>query len=486
MASEVRYRRLFETAKDGILILDAVTGKIMDVNPFLTAMLGLSHHDLLGKKVWRLGFFKGIFANQTQFEKLQKKEYVRHEDLPLETKDGRRIHVEFVSNVYQVDRQKVVQCNLRDITERKQAQAALLASEKRYQLISSVAFDYVFSSRVQPDGQVRLEWVAGAFERMTGYTLEEFVARGGWRATLHPDDRAVDERDIAQLRAGQRIVTEMRTFTKSGQLQWVRVFALPVMDEASGQLTDIHGAVQDITERKRAEEALRTSEARFRTLIERSPVAISISRSGKHIYANRKFLDLYGFQSVDELVGKMVSDQWALECREMVAERAQKRARGEPAPSDYEGMGQRKDGSQFPVHVSVALVELSDGTASMAFLTDITERKRAEVALRESQALYHSLVEQLPVGVFRKDAAGRYVLVNPWFLRLKGLKAEDFLGKTPEEVAGEVGQRNPTGWEFKYAAAGRDHHERSCKPANPLNWLKNTRMPMAGSGSCIL
>jgi PAS domain S-box-containing protein len=125
-ASEVRYRRLFETSKDGILILDADTGMIADVNPFLIEMLGYTHGQFLGKKVWELGFFKDIVANEEKFLELKQKEYVRYEDLPLKTVDGRHISVEFVSNVYLVDHTKVVQCNIRNITERKRAETKIL------------------------------------------------------------------------------------------------------------------------------------------------------------------------------------------------------------------------------------------------------------------------------------------------------------------------------------------------------------------------
>ena len=117
--SETRYRRLFEAAQDGILILDAETGQISDVNPFLAEMLGYSHDDFLGKKLWEIGPFKNIKASKATFLELQSKGYVRYSNLPLETKDGRPIAVEFVSNVYLVNHRRVIQCNIRDITERK-------------------------------------------------------------------------------------------------------------------------------------------------------------------------------------------------------------------------------------------------------------------------------------------------------------------------------------------------------------------------------
>jgi len=120
--SEVRYRRLFEAAKDGILILAADTGRITDANPFLETMLGYRHSELLGKALWEIGPFKDVIASREAFRQLQVKEYVRYDNLPLETKDHEHRNVEFVSNVYMVDGEKVIQCNIRDITERRLAE----------------------------------------------------------------------------------------------------------------------------------------------------------------------------------------------------------------------------------------------------------------------------------------------------------------------------------------------------------------------------
>jgi len=128
--SELRYRRLFEAAQDGILLLDAEMGMITDVNPFLVDMLGYTRKEFVKKKLWEVGAFQDVETSQEAFEALQKNEYIRYEDLPLRTKDGRLIQVEFVSNVYLVGGEKVIQCNIRDITERKQAQDALLKSQE--------------------------------------------------------------------------------------------------------------------------------------------------------------------------------------------------------------------------------------------------------------------------------------------------------------------------------------------------------------------
>jgi diguanylate cyclase (GGDEF)-like protein/PAS domain S-box-containing protein len=123
--SELRYRRLFETARDGILLLNADTAQIDDVNPYLIAMLGYSHDEFMGKKLWELGAFADVVESQKKFFELQVLDYARYDDLPLRTKDGRKVSVEFVSNLYDCEGTSVIQCNIRDITARRQAEAKI-------------------------------------------------------------------------------------------------------------------------------------------------------------------------------------------------------------------------------------------------------------------------------------------------------------------------------------------------------------------------
>jgi len=123
--SEARYRRLFETAQDGILIVNAETGQIDDVNPFLLHLVGYSREEYLGKKLWEVGVFKDSEASKTAFAELESKGYIRFENIPLRTKSGGCVDVEFVSNVYLVENRRVIQCNVRDITERREAEVAI-------------------------------------------------------------------------------------------------------------------------------------------------------------------------------------------------------------------------------------------------------------------------------------------------------------------------------------------------------------------------
>jgi PAS domain S-box-containing protein len=146
--SEARYRRLFETAQDGILILDAKTGLITDVNPFLMKLLDYSRKEFLGKALWEIGLFKDIEASKAAFRELRSRQYVRYEDPPLKTKGGRAVNVEFVSNVFGENSKKVIQCNVRDITKRKYAERSehqLAQAQKMEavgQLASGMAHDF--------------------------------------------------------------------------------------------------------------------------------------------------------------------------------------------------------------------------------------------------------------------------------------------------------------------------------------------------------
>jgi PAS domain S-box-containing protein len=167
--SEKRYRRLFESAKDGILILDADTGRVVDVNPFLLQLLGYSYDALHGQYIWELGVFKDIAASKDAFKVLQDNKYIRYEDLPLETLDGKPVAVEFVSNVYLVDHTKVIQCNIRDITARKKTEA----EHRRLTAAIEQAGEVIFMT----DAQGIIQFVNPAFERTTGYSREDAVGQ---------------------------------------------------------------------------------------------------------------------------------------------------------------------------------------------------------------------------------------------------------------------------------------------------------------------
>jgi PAS domain S-box-containing protein len=157
--SEMRYRRLFETAQDGILILDADSGQIIDVNPFLTVILGYAQQDLLGKHLWDIGFFTDMEASKRAFAALQSQGYIRYEDLPLATRDGRQVAVEFISNVYPIGHQNVIQCNIRDITVRKQLEQHVQDRTRQLEALNQAL--EAFNSAVSHDLRAPLRRIDG-------------------------------------------------------------------------------------------------------------------------------------------------------------------------------------------------------------------------------------------------------------------------------------------------------------------------------------
>ncbi len=174
--SEIRYRRLFEAARDGILLINAESGQIEDANPYLEQMLGYSHAELLGKKLWEAGAFVDIAKSTEMFERLQQEGYVRYDDLPLRTRTGKLIGVEFISNAYDCAGVRVIQCNIRNITDQR------LAEEQVRKLSRVVEQSPLAILIANMAGQI--EYVNMALELGSGYTRDELIGQS--THLLHP------------------------------------------------------------------------------------------------------------------------------------------------------------------------------------------------------------------------------------------------------------------------------------------------------------
>jgi PAS domain S-box-containing protein len=257
-ASELSYRRLFEAAQDGILILDVKSGRITDVNPFLIKLLGFSHREMVGKTVGELSPFKDVVTNQAMLVRLQKNGYVRYEDLPLETKNGRHISVEFVSNVYQAGDKKVIQCNIRDITDRKR-------SDERLNLLNTCLSnlnEIVLVMEADPIDEPgpRIVFVNEAFERVTGYTSTEVLGR----SPRFLEGKKTDRRVLAEMHQAMKerkpIRRQLIHYRKNGTAYWVDIDLVPIFD-VDGRCTHFATIKRDITEEKK-------TEARFRRLVD--------------------------------------------------------------------------------------------------------------------------------------------------------------------------------------------------------------------------
>jgi len=290
-ASELSYRRLFEAARDGILILDVDTGRINDVNPFLVELLGFSRSEMVGKTVGELSPFKDIVANQAMLERLQEDAYVRYHNLPLEAKDGRKIAVEFVSNVYQDGGKKVIQCNIRDNTEYTLAEEALRASRQMLGEIINALPARVFWK----DKNLIYLGCNTVFARDAGFAgPKDIIGKDdfqmGWREQA--EKYRGDDREVIKSGCAKLLIEESQT-TPEGNTITLLSSKTPLRD-SEGEIVGMLGTYLDITKRKRAEEELRLKTALLEAQMDSALDGILVvDHQGKQILRNERLNELW-------------------------------------------------------------------------------------------------------------------------------------------------------------------------------------------------
>ena len=316
---------------------------------------------------------------------------------------------------------------LNEIEERKKVEAALKESEARYKIASDLTSDYAFAYNVAENGKLELLWVSGALQRLTGFSGQEIVERGGWESLIHPDDVSIPLEQLGALLSGKTEVVEYRIIARDGQVRWMRDYGRPYFDEQQKRVTTIYGAIQDITEKKNTEQELGNSEKSYRELFDSSNDAIYIQdRNGVFLAVNKGAEKMYGYPK-EYFVGRtpeFISAEGKNDLQ-MVGKCIEKAFAGEPQL--FEFWGKRKNGDIFPKEVRLHKGTYFGKEVIIAMAQDITKRKQAEEQLLKlSQAL-----EQSPVSIVILNSTRLIEYVNDGFCQITGFDPSEVIGEDP-------------------------------------------------------
>src|SRR5918996_4435204 len=337
--------------------------------------------------------------------------------------------------------------------ERERAQKELVRTEDRYRtLVEQIPAVTYVQEPIDSDTPKAITYMSPQYEAMLGYPPEkEILDEEHWLRVLHPDDR---ERVLAEeLRTdetGEPYRIEYRLIARDGRVVWVHDEATLVRDEEGNALYWL-GVQYDITEQKRTEEELRQSEERFKVLAQEVVEGIILSENSKIIDANRSVTEMFGYR-LEELIGKDAIELTPPGYREMVGQRI-----SDEDTKHYESMGLKKDGTIFPIEIRPRHLPYSGRRIRVTSVIDLTERKQAEEALRQSEALYRTVVEQAEENIFLVDAKSRRVLdANDALLRslgythdeLKEMTLYDIVAHEQESVDLNIGRIMVEGHRF--------------------------------------
>jgi PAS domain S-box-containing protein len=275
-------------------------------------------------------------------------------------------------------------------------EAALRADAARSRAISELTSDYVFSVAFRPDGEVVSEWMTAAFERITGYTPQDFGVRGPWVRLFHPDDLPIAERIHSIARAGQPYVEEFRIITKSGETRWLREYGQPEWDAEQQRVVRLIAATQDITEAKRAEEAIRESEYHYRLITENTTDLITLfNERGRYVYASPSHRTIAGYDP-GALLGSRAIDIVHPDDRAMMQDLWRTKLDGS-STAHATFRYRHADGTYRWCEAALTTI-VREGTLYVVGAgRDVTERKRLESQLQHAQKM--ESVGQLAGGI---------------------------------------------------------------------------------------
>jgi len=428
--SEIKYRRLFEAARDGIIILDAGTGMVADVNPYMIEMLGYTREQFLGKKIWDLGSFKDIIANQEKFLELQSKEYVRYEDLPLETIAGQKINVEFVSNVYLVDHHKVIQCNIRDITERKRTKGALTQEQNLLKAFMDNIPDNIYFK----DRESRFIRSSKAQAQAFGLSdPAQIIGKTDFDFFTDEHARPAYEAEQEIIKTGRPIVgLEEKETWLDGRVTWVSTTKVPLYD-ANGKIVGTFGISRDVTKQKHTEEALIYERNLLNAFMDNIPDNIYFKDlKSRFIKMSKAQAHGFGISDPAQIVGKTDFDFFTDEHARPAYEAEQEIIKtGRPIV----GLEEKETWPDGRVTwVSTTKLPLYDNNGKIVgtfgISRSITEHKLIEEELRKNEERFRKIFEESQIGMTILEPDFRYGKVNPVFCSMVGYTAKELASMT--------------------------------------------------------
>ncbi|WP_315786622.1 PAS domain S-box protein [Fischerella sp. JS2] len=436
LIEQQRYEDLFNFAPDGYLVTDA-KGEILEANHAIATLLSVELGFLAGKLLVSFIPESARQVFRTQLSNLSSLPDKQTWELSLQPKNGEPFPVEItVAPVRDARKLIALRWLIRDITERKQAETALRESEERFREIAENINQLLF---VWSADSQQFLYISPGYEKIYGLSCESLYQNPrSWLEVVHPDDRGFVLQSLEQQYQGKHAQREYRIITSDGTIRWMFAEVFPIFDQA-GNLLRYIGLTEDITERKRAEEALRLREHEFRALVENAPDVISrVDREYRFRYINPRVESETGIPPT-QWIGKTelemgfpetVVNPWHA-ALEHVFETGQEQVYEAEFPC-LEGI------NYWLCRLVPELAEDGSVATVLSIGRNITNRKRAEEALRESEQFLRSIYEGIAAAIFivdvLEDGSFRYVGINPAHERISGLLSAEVAGKTPAQV----------------------------------------------------
>ena len=429
---EERYRSLFNTSNEALMIIDNDTMRFIDVNQATLELYGYSKKEFL--KLSPKDISTEPDKTKIAIDKIRKKGKAEGIERFQKKKDGTVFPTEIYGSTFNLKNRKYIIGQIRDITKRKKAEEELKKSQSYLYKAQEIA--NIGSWAWESDSD-EVTWSDQTF-RMLGYAPNEIQMSFEWLlGIMHPDDVEPVTKGIEEsMKTGKPYDMEYRLTRKDGKEITVHSKGEVVLNDR-GESSGMMGIIQDITERKKAEESLRESEQKYRTLLETIPHGIQeIDLKGIMTFTNPSLDKMYGYE-IGEQIGKPIFDYAVDETqRNTLPDYLEMIIMEQPKPTPYFARNYKKDGSIIYVVIDwdYKRDKSRKVTGLISIITDITERKKAEEALQKISKEQELILNSVPAALWYKDTDNRILSVNKAGFESVGMKPEDIIGKTVYEL----------------------------------------------------